>query len=145
MPTQSFTHSAIAHSDLANAWRALQEPDTWAAVGGVDEVSNARFSPDGQLLGYDFVVTAAGRRFRGRASTVEASAPRRMAVNIDSSEMTGTITVRLAEADESIEVTVTVDARSKGLLSGMFFGVIAAAIGNGLPENVLSFAERLSA
>lgn len=145
MPAQSFTHSVIAHCDLDTAWRALQEPATWAAVGGVDDIHNARFDTDGRLLGYDFMVTAAGRRFRGSASTVEASPPRRMAVDIDSSEMTGTITVGLADANQSIQVTVTVDARSKGLLSGMFFGVIASAIGNGLPANVESFAERLSA
>lgn len=145
MPAETFSHSAIAHTDLEGAWRALQSPDTWAAVGGVDEVHDPRHDAAGRLLGYRFSVTAAGRRFRGTATTSLLEAPTAMAVDIDSSEMTGRITVRLEETDQSVRVTVTLDARSKGLLSGMFFGVIASAIGNGLPENVDAFAGRLSA
>jgi carbon monoxide dehydrogenase subunit G len=144
MPSERFTHQAIATAPIHNAWQALQRAETWAAIGGVDEVFDAVHDDTGHLMGYHFLVTAAGRRFRGKASTVESVPPGLMAVDIDSSEMLGRITVRLVEASEHTTVTVTVDASAKGILSSMFFGVVARAIGQGLPESVEGFAAQLS-
>ncbi|MFO7548739.1 MAG: SRPBCC family protein [Acidimicrobiia bacterium] len=145
MPSERFTHQAVATAPIHRAWEALQRAETWASIGGVDEVFDVEHDDAGHLMGYHFHVRAAGRRFRGKATAVEAVQPGLMAVDIDSSEMLGRITVELTEASEHTTVTVTVDASAKGILSSMFFGVVARAIGSGLPESVEGFAARLSA
>jgi len=50
----------------------------------------------------------------------------------------------LAPAEGGTAITVTLEVRSAGLLSSMFFPVIATAIGNGLPKSVEEFAVGLA-
>lgn len=143
MPAQTFRHVAIAETGAAEAWRALQLPDTWATIGGVDRIHSPRYLPDGDLAGYEFVVTVAGISYPGSAVTAVRRVPETMVMKISSPEMTGQIEILLTPAPAGTGVAVTLTARSRGFLSTLAFPLIAASIGRGLPENVERFAASL--
>jgi hypothetical protein len=56
----------------------------------------------------------------------------------------GITTVELEPRHDGTSVSVTLEVESRGLLSSMFFPIIASAIGNGLPAAVDEFAQGLS-
>lgn len=146
MPSQTFAHTAVTAASIEQAWGALQQPETWEAIGGIERVSDPRRAPDGRLMGFEFAFNAGGRYYAGRATTVRSERPERMTVEIDTSEMAGTMDVALAaDGASKVSVAVTLSIRSKGLLSGLFFPLIAESIGAGLPANVDRFAAALAA
>jgi hypothetical protein len=63
-----------------------------------------------------------------------------MAWDITNSEVRGMTRIELASGGASTAITVTLEVESASLMSGLFFPVIAGAIGNGLPEAVEEFA-----
>ena len=63
---------------------------------------------------------------------------------VRNSEIQGVIDVGLADTGGVTEVTVTLDVENISFMSGMFFPVIASAIGNGLPSAVEAFAAGFS-
>ena len=144
MASQTFTHTATFTGPVERAWQALQDASTWGSIGGVDQVHDAHHGPDGALLSYAFAATVAGRRYPGSARVVGSRPPDQMVVDIDTSELAGSITVRLHPTAHSGAITVELAVRSKSLLSGMMFPLIAGAIGTGLGANVEAFASRLS-
>ena len=144
MPSAEFEHTAFAPVSVEKAWQQLQKPETWEGLAGVDEVFDVHHAPDGLLTAYRFRATAASQVYEGRATTVEGVTEQRMAIDIVTSEVTGTITTTLSEADEGVSVSVTVNLRSKGFMSTLFFPVISQALGSGLPKQVAAFVERLT-
>lgn len=142
--SQTFTHTAAFAGPVERAWVALQDASTWGSIGGVDQVHDAHHDPGGALLSYAFAATVAGRRYPGSARVVRSRPPEQMVVDIDTSELAGSISVHLRPSEHSGAITVVLAVRSKSLLSGMMFPVIAGAIGNGLGANVEAFALRLS-
>ena len=64
-----------------------------------------------------------------------------MAWNIETSELRGITRVVLDDAGGGTQITVSLEVESIGMLSSLFFPVIAAAIGNGLPRAVEKFAD----
>lgn len=145
MPSQSFSHTAVTSASAETVWSALQQPSTWADIGGIDEVSGARYLPDGDLAGYEFWVTVAGIRYQGKARTAIRERPKRMSVEIDGSELAGCIDIEISERNGRMEVAVTLEARPRGFLATMAFPLIASAIGNGLAANVEEFTQDLGA
>jgi hypothetical protein len=141
--SQSFSHTASFASSTETAWSALQQAETWAAIGGVDDISGVRTDDDGHLRGYAFAATVAGKRYPGRAHVVSTDPGRRMVMEIDTSELTGTIAVTIDEAAHSGTVTVDMKVSSRSFLGSMVFPLIAAAIGSGLRSNVEAFAAGL--
>lgn len=143
MPSQRFEHRAVARTVPERAWRALQVPTTWEAVAGVEDVHDPVHDEHGILRAYRFTATAAGRRYPGRARTLVSEPLERMMVAIETSELDGSVDVRLDDADDGVGVGVTLLVRSKSLMAGMFFSTIARTIGSGLPASVDAFAARL--
>ncbi len=144
MPTEKFEHSVSIDSDRATAWAHLQEAKTWEALAGIDRVHNVVHDIDGQLVSYEFDAIAGGKRYPGVATVKERAAPDRMVLVIESSEIDGSISTSLAD-DHPLQLKVALTLRSKGLLSTMFFPVVAASVGNGFPRQVDEFAARVSA
>jgi hypothetical protein len=138
MPTSRFHHAAALTAPVERAWTALQTAATWAEIGGIDHISDVRHQ-GADLVGFRFAATAAGRRYPGVAHVVSAIRPDRMTLEIDTSEVTGIITVTLAPN----AVTVGLSVSSKGLLAGIAFPAIASAIGSGFSGHVEAFARRL--
>lgn len=106
----------------------------------MSDVSDATHDDEGNLLGFAFAAVVAGKRYPGRATTVRSEAPRSMTMDIDTSELEGSIEVVL---EDGPAIEVTLNAQSKGFLASMMFPVIAGAITGGLPANVERFAAGL--
>lgn len=140
MPSDEFTTTAIAAAPPGEVFAALDVPATWEEIGGVDRVTDAVMDEDGRLQGFAFEVRAAGKAYIGFATPNERIEGELMAWNVDTTEIRGTTSVALRPAGGATEVTVTLHVESKGLLSAMFFPVIASAIGSGLPRSVEEFA-----
>ncbi len=142
----SFRHQAVAAVPVDRAWQALQQPSVWEEVAGVHHITDPRFDDAGILRGYRFVVKAGPSTIHGTASTTAVEPPSHMRLDIDSSEVAGSITT-LLEAVDSAQTLVTVEVamRPKGLLAQMFYPIVVQAVKSGLPQQVETFATKLGA
>jgi carbon monoxide dehydrogenase subunit G len=134
---------ANAEAPLERVWEALQRPDTWASIGGIDQVFGEATDDQG-LAGYGFELTVGGRRYRGNARRTSAEPERSIVMHLEISEMTGELEVILAPDGGHTKVQVSLTVESKGLLAAAFFPMIAGGIGAGLPGNVEAFVKRLA-
>lgn len=140
MPSDTFVHSSAAPVPIDQVWAALDEPSTWEAIGGVDRVFDPEIDAEGRLRGFSFDTIAGGRKYVGTASPHERVEAKVMSWRIQNSEVRGITRVELKPSNPGTVITVTLEVQSAGILSGMFFPIIAGAIGNGLPRAVDAFA-----
>ena len=131
MPGQTFAHSASTSKDVGSVWAELDKPVTWEGVPGVDRVIDPKVDAEGRLQGFAFSSKVGGAAYRATASPAGREEGRMMAWAIDSSEIEGKITVRLAPNGDGTKVEVNLEADGTGVLGSLLFPVIAAAIGNG--------------
>lgn len=139
MPT-TYSHRARTTASPEAVWEALQDPDTWATVAGVDGTSN-RSNANGQLSAFDFSTSIGGMTYRGSARVAEAIPGRSMTLSIRSNELTGTVEVAFGDTDQGTELDVSMRISPNGLVGAMVFPVISSALRSGFPESV----ERLAA
>ncbi len=144
MPSQSFQHSSLAAAPVARVWASLDDPKSWEAISGVDRVLNHLVDEKGHLQGFSFESVAAGKKYIGRATPAGREPQKMVAWDIETSEMRGRVMVSLAPLEGETRVHVTLRAESVGMLSAVFFPVIASAIGEGFPEAVEDFARTLA-
>ncbi|HJQ75718.1 MAG TPA: SRPBCC family protein [Acidimicrobiia bacterium] len=144
MPSQTFSHSATAKTSVQAVWAALDRPGTWETIGGVDRVFEPVIDEAGRLRGFSFEAVAGGRRYLGSAAPWDRVEGEVIAWRIESSEVRGGIRVETAVAEGGTRIEVTLEIESTGVLSSIFFPVIAGAIGSGLPNAVENFAAGLS-
>lgn len=142
VPSQSFTHTATANAVIGDVWRELDRPGTWENIGVVDRVIDPEFD-DERLVGFSFETTAAGKKYVGVAKPASRFDRREMGWRIETSEVNGLLEVTLEPNGAATQITVGLDVESVGVLSTMFFPVVAAAIGSGLPGAVDQFAAAL--
>lgn len=135
----TFTHTAPVHASTAEVWAALQRAETWKNIGPIDEVWDATHAEDGSLAGYRWSARAAGRTWKGVATTFESVREHRMRLALESPEIYGGITVDIGAG----EITVSMDAAPKGPLATMFWGTVRRALQSGLPAQVEAFAKGL--
>lgn len=140
VPSQTFTHRTRTTASPGEVWKSLDRPETWEAIGRVDRVFDPKVDDQGRLRGFSFETVAGGKRYLGVATPHERVEGETMAWNVENSEVRGTTSVRIEGSGETTIISVTLQLNSTGLLSAMFFPVIAKAIGQGLPESVESFA-----
>lgn len=145
MPEESFSHTATTSASLDEVWSALNRPQSWEAIPGVDHVLSSSIDSEGRLRGFTFESSVAARKYRGNADPAAWVEGRVMGWDITSSEVKGTIMVEISAANPGTRVKVDLTARSAGMLSSMFFPVIAKAIGSGFPRAVNNFAQGLDA
>lgn len=129
---------------MDEVWAALDQPETWEAIGGVDRIVDPKFDDAGRLVGFSFETVAAGRRYLGVATPRSRIEGETMAWDIQNSEVRGRTSVDIDGKGEQTLISVTVQVESVGVLSSMFFPVIATAIGRGLPRSVEAFAADLA-
>lgn len=140
MPTEKFSHTANAAASRDAVWAALDLPGTWEAIPGVDRVLDSQVDGDGRLQGFSFESVAAGKKYLGKAKASKREEGRTIALDVETSEIVGTITVDLDDAEDGTVVSVALDVSSSGFLSSMFFPVITKTIGSGFPVAVQKFA-----
>jgi hypothetical protein len=140
VPSQTFSHKATADVPSERVWASLDLADTWASISGIDRVFDARVDDDGKLRGFRFDTVVGGKKYVGEATPNRREDGQAIGWNVRNSEVEGTLEVELSEVGEATQIYVELAVRSRSLLSGMFFPVIAGAIGNGLPRAVDEFA-----
>ncbi len=140
MPSATFAHTAPLATDIHASWAKLQSEDTWAGIGPLSSVSNAVHDDDGTLRSFQWAADLGGKRYPGTAHTVEAVAPDRFVLEMDTSEIAGTVTAELVSTGATSAVTVTISMRTKGMLSAMFFPAIKQALASGFPQQVNDLA-----
>jgi len=141
VPSQTFSHSALAAAEPAEVWTTFDNPTTWESISGIDRVYDARVNSSGQLQGFSFDTEVAGRKYVGVATPGERVEGNVITWNVRNSEIKGMIRVQMTEAEPGTNIEVTLEVESAGFLSGMFFPVIANTIGSGLPTTVDEFAQ----
>jgi carbon monoxide dehydrogenase subunit G len=140
VPSETFSHTSVASASIEDVWAALDEPQTWESIGGIDKVVDPIVDPEGRLQGFSFDTIVAGTPYRGEATPAGREEGLRIGWNIENSEISGSITVALSENGSNTSITTTLTVESKGMLASMFFPVIAKAIGSGLPRSLDAFA-----
>ena len=139
MATETFTHRALTAASPGEVWSSLQKADTWAKVGGVDEIRNVRVDDEGNLVSYDFAVTVVGKEYQGTARRTHLNPPRQMVLEIDSGLLEGRIVADVDSEGEGSVVRLTMTMSPKGFMASMLFGVISSSVGNGFDQAVEAF------
>jgi carbon monoxide dehydrogenase subunit G len=136
MPSATYRYATTVDATPARVWDGLQNPEVWGAIGPVQNVREPLVE-DGALRGFSWSTEIGGVVYEGTGTAVVSDRPERYELELDTSEMTGTITVDITGANPTgSDVAVTVELRSKGLLSSLFFPIVSKAIGDALPEQV---------
>lgn len=141
MPSDRFSHTVTVEATPEAIYAALQQPDTWKGIGPIDDVWDATHDDD-RLTGFRWTARAAGKSWKGTARRAAERASGAMTLDLDSSEIAGSITVLLEPNEYTTALTVELAVRSKGLLAGMFWGVVTDALRKGLPGQVETFGEQ---
>lgn len=123
---------------------ALDRPDTWEGIAGVDRVHDPVFDADNRLRGFSFETRIGGSPYPGKASPRERVERRTMAWDISSAHIKGWTSVELGDLDGGTEVRVTIHVESVGFLASMMFSSIAGAIQRGFADTVEDFAASLA-
>ena len=140
MPSATFTHVAVAARPIDAVWDRLQDAETWASIGPIEEVWDAVHAGD-DLDSFRWRTTVGPAGYQGSMTVVESERPHRMRLSLDAGEVSGELVAELEPATAgSTTVRITLVVVSRGMLSTMFFPAISQAVGNGLPDQVEAFA-----
>lgn len=145
MPQATFRHTAPAPVPAAEVWEALQEAATWAEIGPIDEVFDARHDDEGDLTGFTFQTGAAGRTWEGTARRTAAQPGEHVEFALATGEIRARVGVSLAEDSGGTKITVRLEAESAGMLATLFWGVVREAIAAEMPGRVDRFAAGFAA
>lgn len=104
---------------------------------------NARFGETGDLVGFDFSVTAAGRDYQGRARRAHFDPFRQVALEIDSQMLEGRIVADIEPIETGSAVRMTMTMSPKGFIASMLFPVVTASVGGGFVKTVEDFVTSL--
>lgn len=143
MPRATFSHRAHTVRSLGEVWERLQQVDTWANIGPVEEVWGAVHDEDGSLRSYRWSAHVGPTRYIGTATVVAADKGRLMTLELDGREIAGVLTTTILPNGDTTTVTVTLEIVSKGTLSSLFFPLVAKAVGKSLPDQVDRFVAAL--
>lgn len=144
MPRATFTHQATAQATIEAVWESLQQAETWANIGPVENVTDPRADEHGLLESFRWSTTVAMKSYQGTAKVAATDLGERMKLDLDAREVAGSLEAHLVpNGDDTTIVTVTLEVISRGTLSTLFFPVMSEAIARGLPTQVDEFAQSL--
>lgn len=143
VPGQTFTASASTSASVGEVWDQLQVPATWEGISGVDSVFEARHDGSGQLVGFKFTSTAAGRQYAGTATPGPRDRESSLTWDIATSEIKGWVRVDLQPLDNGTRIAVTMHVEAVSMMATFGFRFIASAIANGFQETADHFAESM--
>lgn len=143
MPSATFAESVEIDATPSDVWDRLQESDTWASIGPVQSVWDPVVD-NGTLTTFKWSTDIGGKTYEGVGTALDHDRPSRYRLVLDTSEMSGTINVDLTDGNPGGTVAVvSMELRSKGMLSSMFFPAIKKAIGSGFPDQITDMGLRL--
>jgi len=134
MPSATFTETVSIDAAPDEVWDRLQEPSIWQSVGPVQKVWDPTIE-DGVLQTFKWSTNIGGKVYKGEGKALQHSRPAHYELLLDTSEMSGTISVDLTSGNPGgTSAVVSIELKSKGMLSSMFFPAIRKAVGSGFPE-----------
>ena len=144
MPSATFTETVEIDAMPNDVWERLQEPSIWASVGPVQKVWDPTIT-DGVLHTFKWSTNIGGKVYEGVGTALEHDRPDRFVLDLDAGEMAGKISVDLSAGNPGgTSAVVSIELRSKGMLSSMFFPAIKKAVGSGFPDQVANMATQLA-
>lgn len=144
MPRATFSHEAVTSAPIEAVWQRLQQAETWADIGPVEDVKDPQHDESGHLQSFVWTTTVARKHYEGTAEVSDSVHEERMTLDLDASEVAGSLEAHLApNGDDNTVVTVTLEIISRGTLSTLFFPVVSEAVARGLPDQVDTFVESL--
>ncbi|HJR86270.1 MAG TPA: hypothetical protein VJ930_01305 [Acidimicrobiia bacterium] len=144
MASARFSHRARASNNIEHVWKQLQQPSTWAQIGGVERLSEERFDQNGELLGYRFVIIVGGSEYQGTATRSVAIREKQMVMEIASTQVMGEISVQLKPAGGATWVELSLSIASTGLFSSMLFPVVVKGVAGGFDDAAAAFVNSLN-
>lgn len=136
MPAATFTHSVTTSATVAQAWAALQRPETWAGIGPVSSVSDPTYGEDGTLMSFNWIADLGGKAYMGVATTTAHTEPTSFELTMDTPEIVGEVVASLEPTGTGCSITVRITLTTKGMLSAMFFPAIRQNLASGFPKQV---------
>ena len=143
MPQASFRHTAHVEAPTSEVWAALDRPETWNSIPGVERVHQPVIDESGKLRGFSFDTVVGSTTYEGRATPRYRDEGRAVSWDIANSQVRGRIDVEVESANAGTHLTVSLAITSASLLAGMFFGAISRAVTDGFPQMVEDLAGRL--
>jgi carbon monoxide dehydrogenase subunit G len=143
MPSATFTETVEIDATPEEVWDRLQAPNIWESVGPVQKVWDPTID-NGVLLSFKWSTNIGGKTYEGVGTALEHQRPDRYVLDLDAGEMAGKITSMLTTGNPGgTEAEVSIELRSKGMLSSLFFPAIKSAVGSGFPEQVVDMGVQL--
>ncbi len=144
MPSATFTETVAIDATPDDVWDRLQKPSIWQSVGPVQKVWDPTIA-NGVLLSFKWSTDIGGKVYEGVGTALEHDRPDRYVIDLDAGEMAGKISADLSESNPGgTSATVSIELRSKGMLSSMFFPAIKRAVGSGFPDQVADMVDQLT-
>ncbi|MEA3503165.1 MAG: SRPBCC family protein [Actinomycetota bacterium] len=143
MPSATFTETIEIDAAPAEVWDRLQAPGIWESVGPVQKVWDPE-TDNGVLTGFKWSTDIGGKVYKGTGTALEHVRPDRYVLDLDAGEMAGKITADLSSGNPGgTTAEVSIELRSQGMLSSLFFPAIKKAVGSGFPEQVADMGAQL--
>ncbi len=144
MPSATFTETVEIDATPGEVWDRLQEPSIWQSVGPVQKVWDPTIE-DGVLQTFKWSTNIGGKVYNGDGKALDHTRPGHYKLLLDTSEMSGTISVDLTSGNPGgTSAVVAIELKSKGMLSSMFFPAIKKAVGSGFPQQVVDMGAELN-
>jgi carbon monoxide dehydrogenase subunit G len=143
MPSATFSESTEIDATPEEVWDRLQAPIIWESVGPVENVWDPT-TEDGVLRTFKWSTNIGGKVYEGVGTALEHDRPSRYVIDLDAGEMAGKVAVNLSQGNPGgTDAEVSIELRSKGMLSSLFFPAIKNAVGSGFPEQVADMGAQL--
>ena len=143
MPSATFIETVEINATPGEVWDRLQEPSIWQSVGPVQKVWDPTIE-NGVLQTFKWSTNIGGKVYEGDGRALKHTRPAHYELLLDTSEMSGTISVDLSSGNPAgTSAVVAIELKSKGMLSSMFFPAIKKAVGSGFPQQVTDMGAEL--
>lgn len=142
MPRASYSHETATPLSPAELWKRLQIPETWANIGPVEKVWDARHT-DSDLAGFRWSTTVGHSTYEGTAEANVNEPGTEMVLQLSTKELLGALTARITAHEAGSQLVVTLAVEPRGMLASLFFPAISQAVGSGLSGQVEEFVRSL--
>lgn len=144
MPSATFTETVEIDAAPVEVWDRLQAPEIWESVGPVQKVWDPTIE-DGVLRTFKWSTNIGGKVYEGVGTALEHQRPNLYVLDLDAGEMAGKVAANLSPGNPGgTTAEVSIELRSKGMLSSLFFPAIKNAVGSGFPEQVADMGAQLA-
>ena len=81
MPRAIFSHEAVTSASIDSVWDRLQQAETWANIGPVEDVKESQHDEAGHLQSFIWTTTVARKQYQGTAEISDSVYQERMTID----------------------------------------------------------------